>query len=184
MASAVAGKYPPQRGFGMAMGFHGNGLTLNYTWNPTLTWSFGVESRLYDIKAEDEIPVVTYNYSGYQAPSDPLHLIIIPVFLSGRYYPFEGKIANNFRPFVAAKSGPVFTLEAPDEDGFFKRWSHPESSISAGGHLAFGVDVGYINGIVFTVSAGIDILPMWNGSGQRANYNGLILDLSLNWRKR
>lgn len=158
---------------------------MNYNWNHSLNWSYGVESRLYDIKGEQEIPVVTYTYSGYPIQSeDPLHLVIVPVFLTGRYYLFEGKIANNFRPFVALKTGPVFSLEAPDEDGFFKRWSHPEKSVTAGGHLAFGVDVGYMNGIVFTASAGVDVLPMSSDTGNRSNYDGLILDLSLNWRKR
>ena len=181
---AAGSPYPNQRGFGLAMGVYGSGICLNYTWNPSLNWSLGLESRLYDIKDEDEIPIVTYSYSGYPVqPADITHLVIVPLFLSGRYYPFEGQIANNIRPFVAGKAGPVLVTEATDEESFFKRWTHPEVTSLAGGYIGGGMDIGYINRIVFTASAGVDIFPMKDGVGKRANYNGLVIGFTLNWKQ-
>lgn len=181
---AVGGSYPNQRGFGLAMGVYGSGINFNYTWNPSLDWALGIESRIYDIKDEDEIPIVTYTYAGYPVePTDITHLVIFPVFLTARYYPFEGQIANNIRPFVSAKTGPVFVMEASDEESFFKRWSHPDIATLPGGYIGGGIDIGYINRIVFTASAGVDILPMKDNAGKRANYNGLVLGFTLNWKK-
>ncbi|MBT5339740.1 MAG: hypothetical protein HN647_06425 [Candidatus Marinimicrobia bacterium] len=181
---ALAGTYPNQRGFGLAMGVYGSGINFNYTWNPSLDWAFGLESRIYDIKDEDEIPIVTYNYYGQPVqPSDITHLVILPVLLTARYYPFEGQIANNIRPFISTKAGPVFVMEATDEESFFKRWSHPDIATLPGGYFGGGMDIGYINRIVFTASAGFDIFPMKNNAGKRANYSGLVLGFTLNWRK-
>ncbi len=181
---AFGGPYPDQRGFGLAMGVYGSGINFNYTWNPSLDWAIGLETRIYDIKDEDEIPIVTYSYSGYPVQqADITHLVILPVFLTSRYYPFEGQIANNIRPFFSAKAGPVFVMEASDDESFFKRWSHPEITTLPGGYVGGGMDIGYINRIVFTASAGVDILPMKDNAGKRADYSGLVLGFTLNWRQ-
>ena len=97
-------------GFGLDIGSSGSGMFImrNYV-HASEKLALNGELRFYDIKAEDETIVYDY-YTGQYKSVGGKSLVMLPVFVGGNYYPFVGKIENNFSPFIAIKGGVVTTV--------------------------------------------------------------------------
>lgn len=180
LCSINKGQY---RGFGLNTGTEGSGITLNYQWNVADKVSLGVESRLFDIKADDEF--VTYNsYTGRYESINDQSLIILPFFGGGSFYPFEGAIANNASPFITAKFGPVISFDGDETiNGFFNRWQKANGYFSLGGYIGLGIEMLWANRMTIAIGIGRDILPMRVTIDGKTSYSGTVLSFTFYQRR-
>ena len=107
LVSLSMGKTANPTSFGINTGTQGWGMSVHRAWRISSIYEGVFEIRFYDVKGTDEFPISTYY--GTKTINEK-SLVISPVFAGFRYYPFEGKIENNFSPFVTLKAGPLFIL--------------------------------------------------------------------------
>jgi hypothetical protein len=150
------------------------------------------ELRFYDIKAEDEIIVYDY-YTGQNKSLGGKSLVMLPVFVGGNYYPFVGKIENNFSPFIAIKGGMVTAVDG-EEPGtldslgrvktFSERWKNPGIQYSPGGFLGVGIDFKIVGQSSVMVMVGYEYLPLKKETDGKKDYSGFLIHLSFNRRAK
>ncbi|HIB79284.1 MAG TPA: hypothetical protein EYO54_03555 [Candidatus Marinimicrobia bacterium] len=106
-------------------------------------------------------------------------LFMVPLFGTVRWLPFEGKIANNFSPFVEMKLGPILAVDG-DEDTrkFSNRWGKAGTIMTYGIQVAFGVAFLQMGGSTISPSIGYEYLPMGKEVDGRTNYNGTVVNIT------
>ena len=181
LLSLLMGKTTNPSSFGIATGSHGWGISYQRILKSNVNSEINFEFRFYDVKGTDEFPIST-NY-GTETINEK-SLVISPVFAGFRYYPFEGKIENNFSPFVTLKAGPLFIFNGNEEiTSFFERWKKAETHVAFGGHAGIGVKFLRSNVSSISVSAGLDIFPMNGTIDDQSQYNGFLLQFEFSWWK-
>jgi len=181
LLSLLMGKTTNPSSFGIATGSHGWGISYQRILKSNVNSEINFEFRFYDVKGTDEFPIST-NY-GTETINEK-SLVISPVFAGFRYYPFEGKIENNFSPFVTLKAGPLFIFDGNEEiTSFFERWKKAETHVAFGGHAGIGVKFLRSNVSSISVSAGLDIFPMNGTIDDQSQYNGFLLQFEFSWWK-
>ena len=170
-------------GFGLDVGERGSGIFFNRTWSISEELCFISEIRIFDAKHPDEIIIQDY-YTGRGYKFNDINLIILPLFVGAKYYPFVGKIANNFAPFVSAKTGPILTLDGAESGTFKEKWTtNLDYYFTLGGYFGVGVDLLTSNSTILSVRVGYDILPMDGKIDGSDQYNGALVRLGFNWKK-
>ncbi|MBT3180613.1 MAG: hypothetical protein HOB40_02290 [Candidatus Marinimicrobia bacterium] len=167
-------------GFGLDIGSNGSGIfvTRNYIHNSEKT-SLNGEIRFYDIKADDETIVYDY-YTGQYKTVGGKSLVMFPAFVGINYYPFVGKIENNFAPFVALKGGMVTTIDGDEYGTFSERWKNPSIQYSPGGFVGLGIDFKMISQSSVMVMVGIELLPLTFQADGKKDYSGVLIHLAFN----
>lgn len=169
-----------QKGFGFNVGSQGSGFMFDYIWEISPQYQLSVEGRFYDIRGESELPV--FDYRGRPYTIAPKHLVMIPLLGGGKYFPFSGQIANNFAPFTTVKIGPAVVIDGREEGSFLDRWRKADVFLTLGGFAGVGVDFLNPSKLIISASAGYDILPMGKEVDGQENYNGLLINVAMNWR--
>ena len=170
-------------GFGLDVGESGAGLSYNRTWFKDKKLSFVGEIRLYDAKHPDEIIMQDY-YTGRSYKFNNINLLLLPLFSGIKYYPFVGKIANNFSPFFSIKIGPILILDGAESGSFKQTWyDNLQYHHSWGGFFGLGGDVLTSNNTILTVRVGYDMLPMPQEIDGRNKYSGALVRFGYNWKK-
>ena len=146
-------------GFGLDIGSSGSGVFFvrQYS-NNDEAFAYNFEARFYDIKADNETIVYDYYSRQYQSVGGK-SLFMSPIFLGFNYYPFMGKIENNFSPFITARYGVVFIFDGKDYGSFLDRWSKPTFQQSTGGFVGLGIDFKYIRKSFISTIFGYEYLP-------------------------
>ena len=103
-----------KHGIGLNIGDRGAGIFYHRSFKSYENIKLGTTIRWLDIRPPEEIPIWNYNRQRYDI-KNTVSLAMFPLFGTINYYPFEGKIANNFSPYISTKLGPVLVLDA-DED--------------------------------------------------------------------
>ena len=104
---------------------------------------------------------------------------MFPIYAKVRYLPFEGKIANNFSPFVELKLGPNIAIDGDEDSRKFKnRWKNAPSYTSYGGQIVFGVAFLQMSGAIISPSIGYEFLPMGRSIDGRSNYDGTTMNVT------
>ena len=171
-------------GFGIDIGSNGSGLFITRGYmHSTEVISINSELRFYDIKADDETIVYDY-YSGQYQSIGGKSLLMIPMLFGLNYYPFTGKIENNFSPFIAARTGPVLTLDGQEIGSFNQRWKKPKKQVSPGGFIGLGIDFKMVGQSSLSVMVGREILPLNEYADGKKDYSGFLIHLSFNRRKK
>jgi len=180
--SFSSGKSSNPSSVGIAAGSHGWGISYKRILKSQSSSELNFEIRFYDVKGSDEF--VFYNYPGGTETINEKSLVLIPVFGGWKYYPFVGKIENNFSPFLTLKAGPLFIFDG-DEDisSFFKRWKKAQTFVTLGAYVGAGIKFLTSNVSSIAISAGLDVLPMNEIIDDRSNYNGFIIQIDFSWRK-
>ena len=164
---------------GLDIGTQGSGVNFNYNNKLTDNIGYGATIRFFDIRATDELLVYDY-YTGTYRSKNQVSLIMFPVFGYGSYYPFEGKIANNFSPFVRLSGGPIIVLDGDENiDSFSKRWKQAKSYAAIGGNIEFGVEFRMPGKVSFVAGMGFDYFPMPEKLDGKDDYSGVILQFSI-----
>ena len=111
-------------------------------------------------------------------------LFMLPAFIGANYYPFVGKIENNFSPFITAKGGVVTTLDGKEFGTFSERWKNPVIQFSPGGFLGVGIDFKMIGQSFVMVMVGLEFLPLNKEADGQTDYSGFLIHLSFNRRAK
>ena len=171
-------------GFGLDIGTSGSGMFImrNYV-HASEKLALNGELRFYDIKAEDETIVYDY-YTGQYKSVGGKSLVMLPVFVGGNYYPFVGKIENNFSPFIAIKGGVVTTVNGEEFGTFSERWKNPDIQYTPGGFLGVGIDFKIVGQSSVMVMVGLEYLPLKKETDGKNDYSGFLIHLSFNRRAK
>jgi len=171
-------------GFGLDIGSSGSGMFImrNYI-HASEKLALNGEVRFYDIKADDETIVYDY-YTGQYKSVGGKSLVMFPVFVGGNYYPFVGKIENNFSPFIAIKGGVVTTVNGEEFGGFYSRWENPDIQYTPGGFLGVGIDFKIVGQSFVMVMVGLEYLPLKKETDGKKDYSGFLIHLSFNRRAK
>ena len=171
-------------GFGLDIGSSGSGMFIirNYV-HASERIALNGELRFYDIKAEDETIVYDY-YTGQYKSVGGKSLVMLPVFFGGNYYPFVGKIENNFSPFISIKGGVVTTVDGEEFGTFSERWKNPDIQYTPGGFLGVGIDFKIVGQSSVMVMVGLEYLPLIKETDGKYNYSGFLIHLSFNRRAK
>ena len=171
-------------GFGLDIGSSGSGMFImrNYV-HASEKLALNGELRFYDIKAEDETIVYDY-YTGQYKSVGGKSLVMLPVFVGGNYYPFVGKIENNFSPFIAMKGGVVTTINGEEFGTFSERWKNPGIQYTPGGFLGVGIDFKIVGQSSVMVMVGLEYLTLKKETDGRKDYSGFLIHLSFNRRAK
>ena len=171
-------------GFGLDIGSSGSGMFVTrHYFHSSEKIALNSELRFYDIKAEEETIVYDY-YTGQYKTVGGKSLFMIPVFFGTNYYPFVGKIENNFAPFIALKGGVVTTVDGREFGTFSERWKNPVIQFSPGGFLGVGIDFKMIGQSFVMVMVGLEFLPLNKEADGQTDYSGFLIHLSFNRRAK
>ena len=169
-----------KNGFGLDVGTSGSGLFISRQYVHTSeAFAVNAEIRLYDIKAEDETIVYDY-YTGQYKTVGGKSLFMVPIFTGANYYPFVGKIENNFAPFFGFKVGAVFTADGKENGTFRQRWNNPKTQFTAGGFLGIGIDFMLVGRSSVAVMVGYEYLPLKEVTDGKKDYSGFLIHVSFN----
>ncbi|MDP6878985.1 MAG: hypothetical protein VYA83_04380 [Candidatus Neomarinimicrobiota bacterium] len=182
LSSATQAQY--KKGFGFTTGAWGSGFHFMGDWELNETLFSGFELRFIDVKNDGEMPAINY-YTGQTMNIGDDALIMFPAFAKMRYLPFEGKIANNFSPFIEFKIGLNYAIDGNGNARTFRgRWSNSIGYASYGGQFVVGVIFPQVNGTTIITSIGFETLPMNQRIDGRDNYDGMTLNISYVFRNR
>ena len=118
---------------------NGYGFGYEYEKNVRSNLSIGVDLRLYDVR-NDEYPIYDPFYNQFQVAGEK-DILLFPLLFRTNYYLFDGKIANNFRPYLLFSIGPLIGVDADENiSSFKKKWSSTNSQTSLAGSFGFGVN--------------------------------------------
>lgn len=168
-----------KHGVGLNVGDRGAGIFYHRHIKSYENIKLGVTIRWLDIRPAEEIPIwnrFTQRYENINTVS----LAIFPLFGTINYYPFEGKIANNFSPYISAKLGPVLVLDADENiESFSKRWFNTNSNLTYGGNIAVGVEFRQPGKVHYSIEFSYDLIPLSNTIDNYNNLNGTVLSFSI-----
>lgn len=171
-------------GFGLDIGSSGSGMFVTrHYFHASEKIALNSELRFYDIKAEEETIVYDY-YTGQYKTVGGKSLFMIPVFFGTNYYPFVGKIENNFAPFIALKGGVVTTVDGREFGTFSERWKNPDVQYSPGGFVGVGIDFKIVGQSSVMVMVGYEYLPLKKETDGKKDYSGFLIHLSFNRRAK
>ncbi len=171
-------------GFGLDIGSSGSGMFITRQLTHTSKiYSLNGELRFYDIKADDETIVYDYYTGQYQSVGGK-SLFMMPLLIGANYYPFTGKIENNFSPFITARAGAVLTVDGKEFGTFSERWKNPDTQISPGGFIGIGIDLKMVGQSSVSTMVGLELLPLNEQADGQNNYSGFLIHLSFNRRPR
>ena len=171
-------------GFGLDIGSSGSGMFITrQLTHSSKIYSLNGELRFYDIKADDETIVYDYYTGQYQSVGGK-SLFMMPLLIGANYYPFTGKIENNFSPFITARAGAVLTVDGKEFGTFSERWKNPDTQISPGGFIGIGIDLKMVGQSSVSTMVGLELLPLNEQADGQNNYSGFLIHLSFNRRPR
>ncbi len=167
-----------KKGIGLTTGTNGSGIHFIGNWKLNKKIFYGFEVRYFDIKNETEIPV--YNqYTGQYINVGDKALVLLPFYATARWLPFEGKIANNFSPFVQLKGGPLLAIDGNESYRKFNaRWRKAPTFTSYGGQIVIGVSFLQMGGSSISPSIGFEFLPMGRTVDDKKRYDGTTINIT------
>jgi hypothetical protein len=168
-----------ERGVGLNIGDTGAGIFYHHHIKNFESFKLGSVIRWTDIRPSGEIPYYNY-YTGTYETTNTVSLAMFPVFGTLNYYPFEGKIANNFSPYLALKVGPVIILDADEGiNSFLDRWTNAKGSITYGSNIGVGIEFRQPGKIHYSIEFTYDFVPLNKSIDGYDNLNGTVLTLSI-----
>ena len=138
--------------------------------------SIGTDLRFYDIRA-DEYPIYDPFYNQYKVIGEK-NITMLPLYFKLNYYPFQGKIANNFEPYVLFSFGPMISIDGDETvKSFSKRWSDADTQINPGGSIGFGINFNTNAQNSLSFGLGYDYLKVKEPIHDKRDYGGAFLYL-------
>ena len=167
-----------KKGIGPMLGTRGYGIVFVGQWQIKSNIITGFESRFYDIKNDSQLP--GYNrFTGQSLNVGDKALLMIPIYGTIKWLLFEGKIANNFSPFVEIKLGPTLAIDGKEDSRkFSERWGNAGTITTYGAQIVFGVAFLQMGGSTISPSIGYEYLPMGEKVDGRTNYNGTVVNIT------
>ena len=152
------------------------GLAYEYQKFVKDDFSVGADIRFYDIR-EDEYPVYDPFFNQYSVSGEK-SILMFPMYLKLTYYPFQGKIANNFQPFLMLSFGPFLSVDGDEDAGSFSdKWSGAPNQVNFGGSIGFGVNLKTDQASGFSFGIGYDHLQVDEPIHDKEDFGGGFLYL-------
>ncbi len=168
-----------KNGGGLNVGDRGAGIFYHRHIKSYDNIKLGTTIRWFDIRPPEEIPSYNY-YTGQYENTNTVSLAIFPLFGVVNYYPFEGKIVNNFSPFISAKLGPALVLDADESiDSFSERWFNAKGKFTYGGNIAIGVEFRQPGKVHYSIEFSYDFIPLQSTVDGYSDLNGTVLSFSI-----
>ena len=168
-----------KHGVGLNVGDRGAGIFYHRHIKSYDNIKLGATIRWLDVRPPEEIPSYNY-YTGQYENKNTISLAIFPLFGVLNYYPFEGKIANNFSPYISTKLGPVLVLNADaNVKSFFERWFNANSKFTYGGNIAVGVEFRQPGKVHYSVEFSYDLIPLSSPISNYNDLNGTVLSFAI-----
>ncbi|NOZ75799.1 MAG: hypothetical protein GXO90_10605 [FCB group bacterium] len=162
-----------ETGFGLTIGGQGSGIFIRHSrsWRPKM--DLGLEAHFIDVTGENEFKLVD-PYTGTPYTFNGQSLVLIPLFINGTYFPFEGQIDNQFSPFVTAKAGFLIAADGDESiDRWVDRWRQPDIIFAPALQLGGGIRFMLPMNSLFSMTVAYSIYPMPKSVDGRRNYNGM-----------
>ena len=173
---------PTYYGFGLDIGSSGSGFFINGQMpHNSKKFSLNAEIRFYDIKDPNE-SMVYDPYYGTTRTIGGVSLVMLPIFIGSNYYPFVDKIQNNFAPFIAMRSGGLFTLNGAEEGSFKQRWKNIDTQFTLGGFFGYGIDFNMYGQTTLSPMVGYELLPLKYKADGANDYSGMLIHIAFNRR--
>ena len=171
-------------GFGIDIGTNGSGIFITrQILHDSEKFSLNGELRFYDIKSSTE--TYAYNlYTGQYESTGGKSLFMTPFLFGINYYPFVGKIENNFSPFITARFGGVLSVDGNETGSFKERWKDPDTQINQGAFIGLGIDFEMVGQTSVSVMLGLEILPLKYEFDDMDDYSGSLIHISFNRRSK
>ncbi|MFH1851582.1 MAG: hypothetical protein ABIA75_04490 [Candidatus Neomarinimicrobiota bacterium] len=170
-----------ETGAGFSSGMRGSGFHGQFARIQSDAFHWLLETRFFDLKGKNE--VITYDYYYQPTTTGGISLIMLTAEAGARYFPFAGKIANNFAPFVTIMAGPNLVLDAPESGAFLQRWQAAQPTLALAGYIGVGLSFYPSPRTVFGIGAGYDFLLLPKVVDGTDNYSGLVLKFSYSRQK-
>jgi len=168
-----------KHGIGLNIGDRGAGIFYNRNIKSYDNIKLGATIRWFDVRPAEEIPTWNYYTQRYEN-TNTVSLAIFPLFGIINYYPFEGKIANNFSPYISAKLGPVLILDADEtNNSFSNRWFNADRKYTYGGNIGIGVEFRQPGKMHYSFEFSYDLIPLSNTIDHYSDLNGTVLSFSI-----
>ena len=168
-----------KHGGGLNVGNRGAGIFYHRNIKSYNVFKLVATIRWLDIRPPEEIPAYNY-YTGRYENKNKISLAIFPLFGTINFYPFEGKIANNFSPYISAKFGPVLILDADANiKSFSERWFNADSKFTYGGNIGIGVEFRQPGKFHYSIEFTYDLIPLSSTIDDYSNLNGTVLSFSI-----
>lgn len=158
--------------------FANNGYGFGYEYESFVrsNLSIGADLRLYDIR-NDEFPIYDPYFNQFTVAGEK-DILLFPLFFRTNYYLFEGRIANNFRPYLTFSIGPFIAVDGDETiSSFSKKWRSTESQTNLGGSLGFGVSFSQSSGNTLSLGLGYDHLKVEREIHSKNDFGGGFLYL-------
>ena len=171
-------------GAGLDIGSNGSGVFITKSsLHSSGKISLNGELRFYDIKAKDETVVYDY-YSGQYKDVGGISLVMFPFLMGSNYYPFSGKIENNFSPFITARGGMVLTLDGDESGTFYERWRKASTQVSPGGFIVLGIDFKMVGQTTVSTMVGLELIKLKKMADNNKDYSGFLIHIAFNRRSK
>ena len=168
-----------KQGVGLNIGDRGAGIFYHRNIKSYNVFKLGATIRWLDIRPPEEIPAYNY-YTGRYENKNTVSLAIFPLFGTINFYPFEGKIANNFSPYISTKFGLVLVLDADATvNSFSDRWFNADSKFTYGGNIGIGVEFRQPGKFHYSIEFTYDLIPLSSTIDDYSNLNGTVLSFSI-----
>ena len=168
-----------KRGVGLNISDRGSGIFYHRNIKSYNVFKLGATIRWLDVRPPKEIPTYNY-YTGQYENNNTVSLAMFPLFGTINFYLFEGKIANNFSPYISAKLGPVLVLDADATvNSFTERWFNADSKFTYGGNVGVGVEFRQPGKFHYSIEFTYDLIPLSSNINNYSNLNGTVLSFSI-----
>ncbi len=160
-------------GIGLIIGYRGYGFFAksSHIWRPKYTTGF--QAQFLDVTGSNEFKI-SDPYTGYTYTINSQSLVLLPFFYSVSYFPFEGKIDNQFSPFITGKAGFLVAADGDESiNSWAKRWSQPKFSFAPAFQFGGGATFILPMSSAFTFTVVYSLYPMPRVIDGQSNYNGL-----------
>ncbi len=162
-----------ESGFGLTISTQGSGFFVQHhrTWRPNL--DAGLEAHFIDVTGENEFKMID-PYTGASYTFNEQSLVLMPFFLTGTYYPFEGQIDNQFSPFLTTKVGFLVAADGDESiDRWSTRWSQPDFSLAPAFQFGGGIQFLLPMNSLFAMTVTYSVYPLFRAIDGRTHYNGM-----------
>jgi len=165
-----SGKYG---GVSLVQSDRGTGAGLYYEWSLNSANRIGAHANLLVVRGKNDYPLYD-PWTGYTFERhDKKRLILLPVFATYKRVLFVDKIANNFRPFLAAAAGPIISFDPPNIPDFADRMKDIQVGATFGARVGIGMDFLYTMGTLISLFIGYEQIEFADALDGSDNYDGI-----------
>jgi hypothetical protein len=134
------------------------------------------------VRGANEFTMMYYDpYYGYipEKINQERYMILIPLYYGFQKRMLKDAIEDNFRPFLDLEAGPIFGARFPVGNGLFGNIKRGRTSMTLGGFLGAGIEVGDIRKDAYIFSVGYRVSYFFNKLDNERNFSAFVIRLGM-----